>query len=50
MLDDIRYWMAKVPECSLAFEYREKNQAPDCLAKRARQHPCYQYFNVCMHG
>lgn len=35
LLEDIRYWISKLPYCSLGFINREKNSAPDKIAKHA---------------
>ncbi|CAN7092201.1 unnamed protein product, partial [Brassica rapa subsp. narinosa] len=37
ILTDIRYWMSLLPECSLDQINRERNQAADALAKKAKQ-------------
>lgn len=34
---DIRYWMGLLPECSLDPVNRERNQAADILAKKAKE-------------
>ncbi|KAG2261177.1 hypothetical protein Bca52824_068256 [Brassica carinata] len=36
LLIDIRYWMGLLPDCSLERVNRERNQAADILAKKAR--------------
>ena len=37
LICDIRYWMMMLPESSLEFVNREKNQAADALARKATQ-------------
>ncbi|CAA7016968.1 unnamed protein product [Microthlaspi erraticum] len=35
LLEDVRYWMSKLPNCSLGFINRERNSAADKIAKYA---------------
>ncbi|RID49721.1 hypothetical protein BRARA_H00501 [Brassica rapa] len=46
LLSYIRYWMSKLPLCSIDFIHREKNQAADCLAKKSFMYNSSEYFNM----
>ncbi|KAG2275966.1 hypothetical protein Bca52824_058521 [Brassica carinata] len=44
LLCDIRYWMELLPESSLDYVNRKRNQAADALAKQALQQSSYTVF------
>ncbi|XP_013680038.1 uncharacterized protein LOC106384647 [Brassica napus] len=45
-LCDIRHWMTLLPECSLEYVNREKNQAADAMSRHSRDHnSLYQFFD-----
>lgn len=45
-LCDIRHWMTLLPECSLEYVNREKNQVADAMSRHSRDHnSLYQFFD-----
>lgn len=46
ILTDIRYWMSLLPECSLDQINRERNQAADAIAKKAKHENNLSVFYI----